>query len=899
MRRSIFTLVVTATVLALAVPAVAQLPPLIDREVLFGDPEIAGAQISPDGRYLSFLKTHAGQLNIWVVPVGEPFEAAKPLTADSARPVTSYSWSADGGFVLYSQDKGGDENYRVYQVDPEGAVAEGSTVPAARDLTPFENVQARIEAVRRRVPDHIWVAMNDRDARHHDLYRVDLRSGERKLVYQNDAGLLGYTLDLDGNLRLSMRLTEDGSTELLRVEGEELTPIYTCTAEEQCGVLRTHPEAERAYVMTNRGDADLMRLVLLDLATGDEELVHEDPDGQVDVGGAEFAREDGELLAVSYIGDRLRVYPLTDEAARDWERLRAAIPDGDLYSGGATSDDRLRLVVVTSDVDPGATYLYDRDSGDVELLFRPRPNLPLEHLAGMRPVRYTARDGFEIPAYLTLPKGVEPNSLPAVVLPHGGPWARDVWGYDSWAQFLANRGYAVLQPNFRGSTGFGKRFLNAGNNEWGTGAMQHDISDGVSWLIDEGIADPDRVAIMGGSYGGYATLAGVAFTPELYAAGVSIVGPSSILTLLESVPPYWAPLMSIFRVRVGDLNDPDDVERMRAQSPLHSATDIRAPLLVIQGANDPRVKKAESDQIVVALRDLGRAVEYVVAPDEGHGFANRVNRIAMMVPIERFLAEHIGGRWQEDATPEVSERVALHRVDIDTLRLPVRAEETAAADDIVFSADAVQPSTLRYRTSAEVMGQSLEIDATRTVTSADEDGVAVWIIAEESTGPMGAAADTVWLDAATLAPLRRHTKQGPSTITLEFYADSVTGHIQAGPQEMPIRVAAGGTIFVDGAPLHTALAGLQLEPGRAASLRMLDILSASVKTHRLEIGEAERIETPAGEFDAVRITLTDQDGATASTIWVEQAAPRRVIKAESRMPAQMGGGTATVVLLES
>lgn len=879
------------------VPVTAQQPPLIDREAFFGDPEIAGAQVSPDGRFLSFLKPHTGQLNVWVVPVGEPFDAAKPLTADSTRPVRSHTWTGDGRYVLYSQDQGGDENFHVYQIDPTAPPLDGSSVPEARDLTPYDGVQARLVAVRKRVPESVWIAVNNRDARHHDLYRLDLRTGERELVFQNDTGITGWTLDLDGNLRLASRMTDEGGTELQRVDGDSLETVYTCTARESCGAVRVHADGRRVYLVTNAGDTDLVRLVLFDPMTGDEELVHTDPEAEVDLAGAEFANDDHELVAVEYVGDRLRVYPLTDEFARDWERLRAAIPEGDLYLGSATSDDRLQIVAVTSDIDPGATYLYDRSSGEVELLFRPYPELPLEHLANMKPVRYPARDGTEIPAYLTLAKGVEQTNLPAVVMPHGGPWARDAWGYDPFAQFLANRGYAVLQPNFRGSTGFGKVFLNAGNEEWGTGIMQHDVTDGAQWLIGEGIADSTRVAIMGGSYGGYATLAGLAFTPELYAAGVSIVGPSSILTLLESIPPYWAPIREVFNVRVGDMDDPADLERMRAQSPLYSATNIQAPLLVIQGANDPRVKKAESDQIVVALRDLGRAVEYVVAPDEGHGFAGRVNRIAMMLPIERFLAQHVGGRWQEDASPEVTERVALHHVDVDTLSMPVRAEDAGPpAESIVLTADAVQPGTWTYRTTAEVMGQSIEIESMRTITAGEDGGRRVWVMADASTGPMGAGADTVWLDAETLTPVRRFTQQGPSTITLTFAADSVKGQLQAGAQEMPLAVAVNGPVFLDGGPLHVALAGLALEPGRAFAVPLFDLLSASVNVHRLEIGEAEAVETAAGTFNAVRLTLRDADGAVASTIWVERGTPNRVVKAESRMPAQMGGGTATVEL---
>jgi dienelactone hydrolase len=334
----------------------------------------------------------------------------------------------------------------------------------------------------------------------------------------------------------------------------------------------------------------------------------------------------------------------------------------------------------------------------------------------MQAVRYQARDGLEIPAYLTIPRGVEGRNLPVVVTPHGGPWARDMWGYDPYTQFLANRGYAVLQPNFRGSTGYGKAFLNAGNGEWGTGAMQHDITDGVKYLIDQGIADPEQVAIFGGSYGGYATLAGVAFTPDLYAAGVSYVGPSNLITLLNSIPPYWKPIKAMFDVRLGDPEDPADHERLLAQSPLFSAEQITAPLLVIQGANDPRVKKRESEQIVVALRDLGREVEYILAEDEGHGFAGHENRLAFSVAMERFLAQHLHGRYQEETSDEIGATLAALTVDVSTVvvaEAPTMTVDAATAPLPMADGSLLEPATLQYSVTAPMMGQEMVFDITR------------------------------------------------------------------------------------------------------------------------------------------------------------------------------------------
>jgi dipeptidyl aminopeptidase/acylaminoacyl peptidase len=874
----------------------AQLPPLIDREVFFGDPEITGAQISPDGRFISFIRPLDGVMNVWVKRREEPFDAARPVTDDRDRPVMSYFWSQDGRYILFVQDRAGDENHRVYAVDPTAGTATGSLAPAARDLTPYENVQARIVSVPEATPKHILVAINDRDPRLHDVYRVDIDTGERELVRQNDENVAAWQADLNGELRLGVRQRQDGGWEVLRVDADALTEIYSCSWEETCGPLRFHTDNERVYLITNRG-VDLAELQLLDVRTGETEPFDRDPEGQADFGGAEFSRATKELIATYYVGDRLRVYPKDDAFARDLERIRAAVPEGDIYFDSRTRDDRLQVVSVTSDVDPGATYLYDRESGDVELLYRPYPELPTEHLAPTRPIRYTARDGLEIPAYLTLPQGIEPRELPVVILPHGGPWHRDEWGYDPYAQFLANRGYAVLQPNFRGSTGYGKRFLNLGNNEWGTGTMQHDITDGVRWLVDQGIADPERVGIMGGSYGGYATLAGLAFTPELYAAGVSIVGPSSIITLLNSIPPYWAPLRRIFTVRVGDLDEPGDVERMEAQSPLHAAERIEAPLLVVQGANDPRVIQAESDQIVVALRELGRTVDYIVAPDEGHGFLRRENRIAMMVEIERFLADHLGGRHQESAPDDILQRLEEIRVDVDAVRLPDPAD-AAMAPPAEFRGELLRPGTLSYRQTLEMGGETMELTTTRTVAPAPDAGDSAWTVTEQAQTPMGASADTTVLERQTLLPVRRSIEQGQARVELRFSDGRVEGRLQAGPQEMPIDASVEGRVLADGAPLEIAIATLPLEPGFEATVWTFNVMQGRSAAQRLVVGGAERVRLAAGELDVFRVELRPADGTPGgSTLWIEQAPPHRVVRSETRLPAQMGGGLSVTELI--
>jgi len=566
-------------------------PPLIDRKLFFGDPEISSSQISPNGKFISFRKQYNGVPNIWVKGIDEAFDAAKPLTADK-RPVPGYFWSRDGKYILYVQDKGGDENYHVYAVDPNAKPEKESGVPPARDLTPIDGIRAYIYAVPKSTPNEILIGLNDRDAAYHDVYKLNLKTGDRELLVENTEKVAGFNFDLEGNLRLATRQTDDGGFEILRIDGDKFTQVYTTTYEESVSLTRFHKDGKWVYMNTNKGDdVDLTRLVLFNPETGEEKLVESDPEGKVDFGSAVFDNRTDELIATVYTGDRVRIYPRDKQVKKDLEILRKKLPEGDLRFQSSTDDMRFHIVVVSRDVDPASVHLYDRKSGDVKLLYRSRPELKSEHLANMKPIHYKARDGMEIPAYLTLPKGVEAKNLPVVINPHGGPWGRDRWGYDSYAQFFANRGYAVLQPNFRGSKGFGKKFLNAGNKEWGTGVMQHDISDGVKYLIDEGIADPKRIAIFGGSYGGYATLAGVAFTPELYAAGISYVGPSNLITLLNSIPAYWGPIKKMFFKRVGDPDDPEDRKRLMEQSPLFSADKIQAPLLVIQGANKTKNDK--------------------------------------------------------------------------------------------------------------------------------------------------------------------------------------------------------------------------------------------------------------------------------------------------------------------
>ena len=539
------------------------LPPVLDRELFFGNPEIAGAQLSPDGKWTAFLKPWKETRNVWVKKTGDPYDKAHLVTAEPKRPVAGFFWSRDSKYILFVKDKDGDENFNVWAVDPAAKPEAGKDAPTARNLTDAKSVQAQIYDVPKTDPDIVFVGLNDRDAAWHDLYRVKISTGERTLLRKNTEKIVGWDFDLAGQLRLAARIADNGDTEVLRVDPEGFTKIYSCSVFESCNTVRFHKDGKRVYMQSSKGEPDLTRLLLFDPATGKEEAVETDPKGRVDFGSAIFSEATDELAATSYEDEKTRIYFRDKDWEADYRLLEKKLPNREVIPAGATADDRLWMVTAYSDVDPGTRYLFDRKTKKLSVEYVSRERLPREHMAAMKPISYPSSDGLMIPAYLTVPKGIPAKNLPLVVFPHGGPWARDGWGFNNNAQFLANRGYAVLSPNFRGSTGYGKKFLNAGNKQWGL-KMQDDLTWGVKYLVKEGIADPKKVAIMGGSYGGYATLAGVAFTPDVYAAGVSIVGPSNLLTLLETIPPYWEAIRIIFHERMGNPNTPEGKKQLEA-----------------------------------------------------------------------------------------------------------------------------------------------------------------------------------------------------------------------------------------------------------------------------------------------------------------------------------------------
>ena len=867
-------------------PASGQ-PPIVDRELFFGDPEISGAQLSPDGRFIAFLKPLKGTRNIWVKTAAEPFEKARPITADTKRPVSSFFWSRDSRVVLYVQDQGGDENYNVYAVDPAAPPAPGADVPAARNLTAAKGVRAFIYAVPKSEPDAIYVGLNDREAAWHDLYKVRISTGERQLLRKNTERLTGWVFDTKDQLRLATRSAENGDTEVLRIDPSGFTKIYACNVFETCSPVQFHKDGARVYMVSNKGaGVDLMRLTLVDVATGAETVVESDPLKRVDIDNAIFSEKTDDLIATVYVDDRQRLYFKDPVFEADYRFVEKQLPGRQLTFRSPTADEQRWIVSAGSDVEPGEAYLYDRAAKKLTLQYRIYEKLPRAALAPMTSVRYPSSDGLEIPAYLTLPKGVAPKGLPAIIVPHGGPWARDTWGYDAFAQFLANRGYAVLQPNFRGSTGYGRRFLDAGNKQWGE-KMQDDLTWGVKYLVAQGIADPKRVGIMGGSYGGYATLAGVAFTPDVYAAAVSLVGPSNLITLLDSIPAYWEAGRKLFHERMGDPSTPAGKAQLERQSPLNAAAKIRTPLLVIQGANDPRVNKAESDQIVIALRDRGFPVEYLVAPDEGHGFARPVNNMAAFAAAERFLAAQLKGRFQDGGTPEVVARLKEITVDPKTVVLQKKAD--AGSIKTPTPASELTVGSWSYAAKISMGGQTMDLATKLSVV----DAGAAWTVTEGASTPMGEAIDTATIEKGTLRLLKRSITQGQVSIVFEVKDGKAVGQMSMGGKSQPIDVALSGPLFADGAGANEVIGRLPLADGYTASFFNFDVQSQKVMVRQLRVAGAESVTVPAGTFDCFKVEVSAEDGGK-TTLWIARE-PRRVVKAVSSSP-RMQGATITAEL---
>jgi dipeptidyl aminopeptidase/acylaminoacyl peptidase len=615
--------------------------PLISRALLFGNPDRITVRISPDGSMMSFLAPVNGVLNIWVGPAAQP-ERAKPVTNDTYRGIRSYYWALTNKHILFLQDRNGDENWRIYSVNLSSGMI--------KDLTPFEGVRAQIQTFSQKFPGECIIGLNRRDPEYHDLFRLNIETGNLTLLEENTR-FLGFEVDDDFKVRLATNMIPDGGMEIFKRTVNGTWESFMNVNMEDSLVTRFvgfNKTNDIIYLVDSRG-RNTAAFYTLNLNTGEKSLVAED--AKSDFTGFMNHPAEKYLQAVAFYYDRLQWKIVDPSIAGDMDYLKS-LYKGDMVAVSRSLDDMIWIVACTVDDGPARYYYYDRNKKQAKFLFTDREELQDKPLSRMIPAVIKSRDGLDLLSYYTLPHGSDADDdglpdhpLPMVLNVHGGPWDRDYWGFDATHQWLANRGYAVLSVNFRGSTGLGKNFTNAGNLEWGI-KMQDDLMDAANWSIEQGIADPGKIAIMGGSYGGYATLAGLAFTPETFACGVDIVGPSNLITLLETIPPYWKPEIEQFTKRVGDFRTEEGRKLLLQRSPLTCVDQIERPLLIGQGANDPRVKQNESDQIVKAMQDKGLPVTYVLYADEGHGFARPENRLSFYAITEAFLKEYLGGRYE-------------------------------------------------------------------------------------------------------------------------------------------------------------------------------------------------------------------------------------------------------------
>ncbi|MBE8988267.1 S9 family peptidase [Nostoc sp. LEGE 12450] len=607
------------------------LPPLIPREILFGNPEKTSPQLSPDGKYLAYIAPdEKNVLQVWLRTIGQ--EDDQILTVDKKRGIRIFFWTYNADQLIYMQDSDGDENYHLHLVNIHSKIV--------RDLTPFQGVKAELVELEPKFPDQVLVALNLNNPQKFDVYRINLKNGAVEFDTDNPGNIISWTSDAEFQIRAATASTRDGGYDLLLQKPDKQWEILRhWGAEEEGNSVSFSDDGKTLYIQGNH-DANAKRLLAVDLDSRQETVIAEDE--QYDVVGIIIHPLTRVIQAVSFYKDKQEWQVIDRSIAADFEEI-AKVRPGEFSIISRDLEDKTWLVAYRTDDGPVYYYAYNRESKTSTFLFSNQPKLEALQLASMQPISYEARDGLTIHSYLTTPVGIPSQNLPTVLLVHGGPWARDTWGLDPQAQWLANRGYAVLQVNFRGSTGYGKAFLNAGNREW-AGKMHDDLIDSVNWLVEQGISDPQKIAIMGGSYGGYATLVGLTFTPEIFAAGVDIVGPSSLITLIETIPPYWEPLKAMLSHRVGNLETEE--EFLKSRSPLFFVDRIQKPLLIGQGANDPRVKQSESDQIVNAMQQAGLPVQYVLYTDEGHGFARPENRLHFFAIAEEFLAKYLGGRFE-------------------------------------------------------------------------------------------------------------------------------------------------------------------------------------------------------------------------------------------------------------
>lgn len=851
----------------------AQNAKLIDRELFFGNPEISGSQLSPDGKYVTFLKEYEGIMNLWIKKFDEPFDKAIPLT-NQKRPMYGYFWTEDAKHILFVRDNDGDENMNIFALDPYMG-----KLPEARNLTPMKDVTANIQMVSKKNPSILLVGLNNRDKKWHDLFQLNITTGKLDMIYENKDRITDFNFDWDEKLRLLSKTDEKGNTVTYRIDaGNKLEEIYSTNVKEGAAFLMWNKDNSQVYLETNKGELDKSELFLMNPTTKQLTLVEKDPQSQVDFGNLFVDDNTREIIYTSYTNDKRIRYWKNKTWEDNHKFLESKFPGREIGYSSYTNDYSKMLLSTYSDKFVPEVYYFDTKTRELTFQYCPRPKLKAieSELVEMLPISYASSDGMYINGYLSLPKGGKKN-LPLIALIHGGPKGpRDNWGYSAEVQFLCNRGFAVFQPNFRASGGYGKKFLNAGDKQWGK-LMQDDITWGIQHLITNGVADSKKLVIMGGSYGGYATLAGLTFTPNLYTCGVDIVGPSNIFTLLESIPPYWEAGRAMLYEMVGDPNTDEGKRLIRQASPLFHVDKIKKPLLVIQGANDPRVKQAEADQIVVALRDKGKKVDYLLAKDEGHGFYKPLNNKAMYAGIEKFLSEVIGTPYQKEMPQDVSDKLKELTVNISGVKLEAK-KNLKAEKTLPPIQNPLLEINLSYDVLLEVQGQKIPMTMVRTIKKVGND----FEIEDVSKSAMGEMKDKSLITPEFKLKTRVMAQNGQEAI-FTFTDTSCKGNLMG----KDLVISWEGAAVFDGSIQDLMIAGLPLQDGFSIICNMPDIMSGKAKLVQITYIGLEN------GLQKVEIVNT-QNATDITTLWLD-VKYKMARKMTSVIPA-MGNALMTITM---
>ncbi|MFI5154116.1 MAG: prolyl oligopeptidase family serine peptidase [Chitinophagales bacterium] len=869
------------------VPAPSGQPlPLIDREFFFGNPEFIDPKLSPDGRMISFLRAYKGILNIWVKKTEDPFSKSYPITA-SEEPVNNSYWTLDSRLILFSHNTWENDIYNVFAVDPVDSVESPLGVPYVHNLYPSDSQSVKIIRASALDSDLLWVGSMNKDQPFDDLYKFRISTGSLTLIRKNADRISQIFFDWNEVPRIGIRYeSKDSSLELLRLNKDgSSTKIYDCSNLDICKIIGFSADNQWVYIKTNKGEQqDLVKLIRLNPETMKWNDVEQDPLNKVDLGRVLLGDSTHDLLFTSYFDDNLRVYWKDSSYQQDELFLRSKFPDRQIAFQQSSTNEQRYLITISADDKLPQVYSFDRDTKSLILQYTEYSRLkPFENaLSKIQPETYQSSDGMNIGAYLSMPKGYPSKNLPLIVMPHDGPWSRDYRGFNHIVQWLNSRGYAVLQMNYRGSSGFGKKFLNAGNRQWGL-LMQDDITWGINDLIGRGIADPRRIAIMGNGYGGYAALAGLAFTSDIYTAAVAIDGPSNLITLIGSIPANWNKSKRIFAERVGDDSRHDGRIKLERTSPLFADSAIKSPLLMIQDRYRSRIAKIESDQLVIDLRDSGRKVEYLDISEESQNASRTSNQSVAFARAESFLGKNLHARYQESVRPDVARRLQEITVDIAALTPGIAKVFSPLQKFDAPGADLNQGS-YTYGVMADLRNRRIPLNMTRTIV----DDSLNWIVTDKITGQMGEQTDEAVYQKGSLIPVSRKTTQRNATNEYDYFGNDIRANLSG----KTVNSSIEGAYLHDGAGIDMLIARMPLKEGFESAFNLVGD-DGKPKLYQLKVLGMEKMNGA----NCYKVQLTNVDNTTINTLmWISpsQKMAYRIVVPLAALP----GAKMTIDLLQ-